>query len=247
MLAQFNGKEPWEDIPEGPLIAIADAMIEYIEKRPHTIYFILVRSIHGSQAFILPPLMLQDGELVSGWGQAFRTIPADVFSRIVALVCDGHQGLVYGAKRFGWLLQRCHFHLLARIAHNISFGPSGKNSSLGIKIQQLAHTILYKKEISLVNAALDEIRVIRKAITSSSLRTVLSGFLKHYEDYRTYLESPHYQLPSTSNTAEHLVGLVRDLQYRAHGFRTADSLFAWVNGFCKYRKSVTCRPKIQPN
>lgn len=247
MLTQFNEKGPWEVIPGGPLIAIADAMIEYIDKRPYTIYFILVRSIHGSQAFILPPLMLPGGELVSGWGQSFRGIPAEVFARIVALVCDGHQGLVCGSKRLGWLLQRCHFHLLARIAHNVSFGPSGKNRSLGIRIQKLVHVVLYNKEISLVHEALDEIKVIKKTITSRNFKTVLSGFLKHYDDYRTYLELPQFQLPSTSNTAEHLVGLVRDLQYRAHGFRTPDSLFAWVSGFCKYHKSVTCRPKIQPN
>lgn len=244
-LCCFNKQTMWPTIPDGSLIAVADAMIEYIEKRPYAIYFILVRPINGSQAFILPPLLLAGGE--SGWEKAFEEIPADIFDRIVALVCDGHNSLVYNAKRFGWLLQRCHFHLLARIAHNVSFGPLGKNRRLGIRIQKLAHIVLYKKEISLVDEALNEIKKIKEVITSRNFRSVLSGFIKHYKDYRTYLDFPLYRLPSTSNSAEHLVGLVRDFQYRARGFRTADSLFAWVSGYCKYRKSVTCRPKIQPN
>ena len=122
-----------------------------------------------------------------------------------------------------------------------------KNRRLGIRIQKLAHIVLYKKEISLVDEALDEIKKIKEVITSRNFRSVLSGFIKHYKDYRTYLEFPLHLLPSTSNSAEHLVGLIRDLQYRARGFRTPDSLFSWVSGFCKYQKSVTCRPKIQPN
>lgn len=247
ILTKFNEEEPWEVVPTGPLIAIADALIEYIEGYPYTVYFILVRSINGTQAVILPPFMLIEAERGFGWDQAFQRIPSDILNRIVALVCDGHAGLISAAHYFGWVVQRCHFHLLARIAHNASFGPLGKNRPLGIRIQKLVHIVLYAREMSDITLALDEIRLIKSSITSRTFRTVLSGFLKNYDDYRSYVQFPQYHLPATSNTAEHLVGLVRDLQYRAHGFRTPASLFAWINGYCKYQKTVTCRSKIQPN
>lgn len=247
ILQKFNEETPWPEIPEGPLVIVADALIEYIEKKKYAVYFILIRSIGNSQAFIFPPSMRAGGEVVLGWHEAFSSIPRSIFGRVRALVCDGHGGLVYLAKRHGLALQRCHFHLLARIAHNASTGPLGKNKGIGIKLKKLIEVVLYGKDQIAIYAAIEELKMIKKQITSPNFRTVISGFIKNFEDYRSYLNFPAYNLPTTSNTAEHLVGLVRDLQYRARGFRTPESLFSWITALCKYRRSVTCRAKIQPN
>lgn len=248
LLRKFNQNTPWPSVPEGNLIAVADGIIQFFGKEKYTIYFILVRSVSGSKAFILPPYLRKGSEVARGWHEAFSQIPNEVFVRIKALVCDGHGGLVYLAKGNQWVLQRCQFHLLARIAHNASFGPLGKNAGIGIRVRNLVEVVLYQENSSAIPIVIEALKIIKKEIHSRAFKTVISGFISHYEDYRSYLYFPQYNLPATSNTAESLNALIRNLQQRARGFKTPQSLFAWIVGFCKYRKFITCNPRIHtPN
>lgn len=246
ILRVFNEKTPWHPVPDGPLIAIVDGLVEYFNGKKYTLYLILLRSVSGQKAVILPPYLKIGTESGCGWHEALIQLPKEAHERIIALVCDGHTGLISVAKGFGWVVQRCHFHLLARIEHCMSFGPRGKNIKLAIKLRKLVQSVLYRNESEALNG-LNQLAAIKPTITSPAFRTVISGLLKHYRDYRQYLEFPLYYLPTTSNSAEHLVGLIRDLQYRARGFRTPKSFMSWGTGFCKYQKTITCRPKIQPN
>lgn len=246
ILHVFNEKTSWHPIPDGPLIAIVDGLVEYFNGEKYTLYLILLRSVSGYQAVILPPYLSICTESGREWNEALMRLPSEVHKRIIALVCDGHTGLISVAKGFGWVVQRCHFHLLARIEHCVSFGHLGKNRKLGIKLKKLAQYVLYCSKTKALYA-LEQLATIKPTINSSAFRTVISGFIQNYRDYRQYLEFPLYCLPTTSNSAEHLVGLIRNLQYRARGFRTPISFMAWVTGFCKYKKIITCRPKIQPN
>lgn len=246
ILRVFNEKTPWHPVPDGPLIAIADGLIEYFDGKIHTLYLILLRSVSGTQAVILPPYLKVGTESDTGWEEAFLRLPEEAHEQIIALVCDGRTGLIGVARSFGWIVQRCHFHLLARIQHCMSFGSRGKNIKLALRLRKLVQRVLYRKDHEIVDA-LNQLAVIKPTITSPAFRSVISGFIKNYRDYRQYLEFPLYHLPTTSNSAEHLVGLIRDLQYRARGFRTPTSFIAWATGLCKNKKTITCRHKIQPN
>lgn len=247
ILQKFNVETSWPKIPDGQLIVVADGLIEHFENKKYAVYFILIRSIYDSKAYIFPPYMRAEGEVVLGWKEAFAKLPDEVLNRICALVCDGHTGLVYLAKAHGWGLQRCHFHLIYNIGHLSSFGPLNQTNSRGLRIKNLVQVVLSHKNPEAISLALRALQKIKDGITSRAFKTVISGFLKHYEDYRTYLNYPQYFLPTTSNSAEFLNSQIRDLQYRARGFRTPKSFFAWIIGFCKYRKFVTCRSKNQPN
>ena len=247
LVRKFTSETSWISMPDGDLIVIADALIQYFGKQKYTIYFILFRSVCDHKAYIFTPFMRKGCETVVGWHEAFAQIPNDVIERIKALVCDGHGGLIYLAKNRDWKLQRCHFHLLARIGHYASFGRLNRTKNIGKRVKNLANIVLYKNNSVAVSLALAALKELMMKITSRGLKAVISGFLRHYEDFRTYLKFPKYNLPATSNSAEHLVGLVRGLQYRARGFRTPSSLFMWITAICKYKKHVTCRGKIQPN
>jgi len=245
VLEKFNTDTQWPKIPDGPLIVVADGLIEYFGNQKYAIYFILIRSTSSSKACIFPPYMSIGGE--TDWDMAFAQIPDDISKRICALVCDGNSLLVTLAKRHQWKLQRCHFHLLYRISHCASFGVLNKTNGIGLRIKNLVHVVIYSKNPEAIVLALKSLQDIYQTITSRSFKTVVSGFLKNYEDYRTYLNYPEYYLPTTSNSAEVLNSQIRDMQYRARGFRTPKSLALWITGFCKYKKFVTCRGKIQPN
>lgn len=247
LLKKFNQETPWSPIPDGPIIIITDGLIQFFGKEKYTIYFILVRSTTDSKAFILPPYMRVGGETVKGWYEAFQTIPNDVSIRIKAIVCDGHQGLICLAKDNNWVLQRCQFHLLARVAHNASLGSLRRNNGIGIRVKNLMEVVLYSKDANAIFLAIVALKKIKMTITSRSFKSVVSGFISNYEDYRSYLNFREYNLPTTSNTAESLNALLRNLQYRARGFRTPSSLMSWIIGFCKYKKTIACNSKITPN
>lgn len=245
-LKVFNEKTSWHSVSDGPLIAVVDGLVEYFNGKKYTLYLILLRSVSSDKAVILPPYLKVGTESGCGWREALLRLPHEMHERIIALVCDGHTGLIAVAKGFGWVVQRCHFHLLLRIERCMSLGSRGKNVKLAIRLKKLAQCILYRNDCEVLDA-LHQLATIKPTITSPAFRTVISGLLSHYRDYRRYLEFPLYCLPTTSNSAEHLIGLIRGLQYRARGFRTPTSFMAWVTGFCKHQKIITCRPKIQPN
>lgn len=244
-LKSFNEETPWPCVPKGELIAITDAMIEYIEGIPYVVYFILLRPLTSNKAIIMPFFVTKgSGEGYAGWQGAFNQVPAETRACIRALVCDGIMALFRIARDEGWVLQRCQFHLLARIEHNASTGRFGKNRKRGRRLIKLANIILFTKNEAVLQEAIQEIKRILIDINSRSFRTVLFGFIKHHQDFRSYLNYPKYNLPTTSNSAEHMISRIRKLQFRAHGFRTIKSLSSWIEGYIKFTKIITCNPKI---
>lgn len=248
-LQSFNEKTPWPCVPGGKLVAIADAMIEYIEGIPHVIYFIFLRSVASNKAVIMPFFVTKwIGEGYEGWKGAFKQIPSQTRVRICALVCDGVMALLKLSREEGWVLQRCQFHLLARIEHCCSSGRFGKKTQRSRRLIKLARTVFSTRDETVLQKALQEIMDIRSTLSARLFRSVLLGFIKHHEDFRAYLNHPKYRLPGTSNSAEYMIGRIRNLQFRAHGFRTIESLSSWIEANSKFAKTITCNPKIHtPN
>lgn len=243
----FLLREQYAPAPSGDLIMVADAVIELIKGKWLTTHLILLRSVSGDKAVILPPLFRRGTETYKGWSEAFKTIPETTQVRIKALVCDGHVGLVERAKERGWVLGRCHFHLLARIQSRRSLSFIARNKKEATVIFLNVRTILYDRNERKVLDALNVIEEIGWISNSSTIRTTLSGFVKHYEDYRTYLKYPELHLPTTNNTAESLASLISGLKYKLKGFKTEDSLKNWVSALLKFKKKIKCNGFHQPS
>lgn len=246
-LEVFIQKEKWAEIPSGQLIAIADAMVQRINRRVFTVYFILLKDNLSNKAVIAPPVLLTGSEDSFGWMKAFSSLPGDSQSRIVSLVCDGRTALVYLAQKSGWLVQRCHFHLRARISNYSSSFYLARHPEIGQKVNGLVTIVLTNKQQKEVDGALDKLGSYRISLFSVGLRKVISGFVKNYTDYRTYLNYPELNLPTTTNSVESLIGTVREVQHRARGFSSVTSLEKWIISVLKYRKYQTCNGKYQPN
>lgn len=243
----FLLREAYAPVPPGDLIMVADAVIEFIRGRWITTYLMLLRSVSGDTAIILPPFFRRGTEVYMGWSEAFETIPKTAQIRIKALVCDGHVGLVGEAKERTWVLGRCHFHLLARIQSRRSLSFIARNKDEAAKIFLNVRTVLYSGDEKKILAALNVIEEIGWISKSPTIRTTLSGFVKHYEDYRTYLQYPDLHLPTTNNTAESLASLIGDLKYKLKGFKTEASLKSWITALIKFRKKMKCNGYYQPN
>ena len=239
---------PWPDLPEhGALIAIADALVKYIENEWHTWYFILVRRPVDDHAAILPSYHRKGTETVAGWRAAFDKVDPAIRSRIMALVCDGHRGLRYEARWQGWLLQRCHFHLIARIQSRRSKWRTSQHWKEGNHIFGLVKRILTEPDSASLRFAIEELEEIGWTNRSPEIRRILSGFVNNHSEFRTYLEHCSLRLPITSNTAESLIGLVEDVSRRARGFKLIDTFNEWVACVIKTRKTIRCLPPKSTN
>lgn len=229
------------------LLLIADAIWHRIRGEKYTIYCMFLRSKYGVDAVIVPPQLRTGHEDAAGWQWALGALPPVVKMRIRALVCDGGTGVVSLAHRNGWLLQRCHFHLLSAVQNYLTTGPRSKNRPFAQRVMRDVQRVLIASSESAVRDSLARLATIRAETRSRGVRRVLGGFLLHWREYRTYLVHPEWSLPTTSNTAESFIQCVRDLMYRCRGFRTEEKLIAWLTALAVHKKTIRCNGKNQPN
>lgn len=244
---EFNKKQVWHPVPDGPLILIADAIVKYRKGSWHTWFFMFLRAVESEDAIILPPYYAGGREVCSEWCSALETIHPDTLKRVKALVSDGHRGLMSFALWHDWLVQRCHIHLIMAIQARRSRWSMGRKRSEGEEIFMLTNCVLKNPCREEARRALSRIEEIGWTSKSKMLKKVLQGFVTSAEDYRTYLNHPELNLPTTSNTAESLNALVDDFCSRARGFRTVASLNAWIIALCKERGTIKCRGKYPQN
>lgn len=111
----------------------------------------------------------------------------------------------------------------------------------GKRIYELVKTVLTAPDEQILAPVINELEEISWTSNSPGIRTVLGGFVNHYQDYRTYLTRSDLRLPTTNNTAETLVGLIEELSRRGRGFRTVQTFNKWIAAIIKIRKTVRCR------
>lgn len=141
-LEQILKHVPPPSIPDGELIAIIDGWHFYLKGEKHIVYLILLRSVADNIAVITEPLVFPGQEKVGQWKQAFDEIPIETRKRIKAVVSDGVTGIENFAVRQGWVMQRCHFHLIATLQKLRGKRPSTTNKTLREEIYQMVRLIL---------------------------------------------------------------------------------------------------------
>lgn len=235
----FIRHTPWPDIPEGPLILVADAVLELVERRWRTVHLLLVRPVAGVEATILPPHIMCGTETPAGWRAAIATVPESAKTRIRAVVCDGHNGLVLEARAHHWILQRCHFHLIARLQMRLSRRVP-RNRRRAQAIFSNLHTVLESEDSRAVRRSLSALDAWRKDAASNEVRRILAGFLTNHRDYRSYLTYPELRLPTTNNTAESLGSTIADLKQRLRGFPTMRSFEGWITALLRFKRNIAC-------
>jgi len=239
---------PIPRMPHGPLIAVIDGWWVSCAGQPFTLYIVLLRPVAGQHATVMEPLLLPGRESEEGWAQALAALPLKAQHQIVAVVCDGAVVLWPLIRSRGWLLQRCHFHLLASIRNYISAGWRSRKRNLGKSIFNTVQTTLRTNAPDeLVVLRLRLLRLIRQ-VKNWKLRSRLNGFLRNLEDHHTYLRHPELHIPTTTNAAECVCGLVSDTIHRTRGFSTPESLHRWITVQIRLMKPVRCNGfNYQPN
>lgn len=229
------------------LIAVADAIWYRVRGERYTIYVILLRGVDTHEAVICPPIIIKGHEGVDGWQKAFEAVPKHLKNRILALISDGAGSLLSIIKPKGWIIQRCHFHMIASVQNYLTIGPRSVNQTYALEVMRLVQQVLQCHDQRKLNKLVQKVEVIRNQSKSRGLRRVLGGLMKDLSDFHAYLKFPRLNLPTTSNTAESFIQCIRDLMYRCRGFRSLPSLQTWLMGIAIFKKTVRCNGKNQPN
>lgn len=243
-------KQWFPEIPNSELILLVDGLWVLSEKRKrHIVYLMAVRPINGEKAILLPPILLPGGEIGRKWEMVLGTIPQEVSSRIVALVCDGITGLQNSSRRRNWIVQRCNFHCIKVIRKfrgrvNSTIKNKELREDLYQSIRQ-AMVVPYGENYDMIISHIKEL--LSNANCPKCFRGYGNDFLRHREEFRSYIRHPQYNLPFTNSAMENLCGSARNLLRRSRGFKTKKSLEDWISVFIKMKKEITCNGKNPPS
>lgn len=227
-------------ISGGPLILVSDALWFQFNGKRWTLYLAVTRPTNDNKAVILEPMFLLGRENFKDWKKFFDAIPKNIQSRIKAVVSDGFRGIDRIAAEHNWILQRCHFHLIAQLQVNRGYWKKLFDSPMREEIYQTVTKLLVARNSKQI---LEEhlISLIEKPNCPRRLKIIASEFLRHLDQFRNYLTYPDLKLPATTNSVESLNKIIRS---RCKHLRTPESLMLRIRVLLKIRKTMTCNPKI---
>ena len=241
-LARFVARPCSRQIPEGPLVLLADGMRFQFAGKPWVLYLTALKSCASASALFLDPLLLPGREGASRWLQAFAAIPNGAKSRISGLVVDNFNGMRKIARQQRWVLQLCQFHLI----HKLQFHRRGRYRALkGGKVREELYWLI-RKALELPPGV--ELASVLGELSDRShgrcgtrrLEAVVREFLLSLDDYRAYQAHPRLGLPTTTNVMESMGGLIRDLFRRSRAASNPKSLLQWATALIRLRPTLVC-------
>lgn len=231
--------------PRGALLLIIDGLWFTFKGKKWTLYCLALRSVKSSRAHILPPILCSGKESAWQWQALIATLPWAVRKRVQALISDHFTGVETIADKEGWLLQLCHFHLISYLYTIL--GGRKKTVQWRKGRRQAYHAV----RALLIEPDERKSAKIRKRIEvlmndpecPRRWKMRLREFLRCTHLYRTYLNHPELNLPTTTNAMENLNSRLRALTQRSRGFRTPQALERWVNAYAYFHPEVKCNGK----
>jgi hypothetical protein len=241
-LRRFVARPSPQPIPAGPLVLLADGLWFEFDQRPWVLYLTALKPCAANVAVFLDPLLLPGKEGASRWQQALAALPPGVTSHIRALVVDNLPGMHKLARRHGWVLQLCHFHLLLKLQalrRRVRYALQG-----GAVREEIHH--LVRGALTLPDGARLRRVVARLGRLSHTdcgtirTQTMVREFLQGLSYYRAYRAHPELGLPHTTNTMESMGRLLRELFRSSRAGSNPDSVLLWATALVRLRPRLTC-------
>lgn len=210
------------------------------------LYLFLLKKKDGT-AYVLDPVMVQGKESLAHWQRALRTIPSHLKKHIRVVVSDNFRSSVVVARKAKWLHQLCHFHLIAELRRK-----RGQRKKKTISAQALREEIYQSiRAVLCVHSQKEVARLIKRlrilaedASCPVRLSFTVREFVRRHSLYRTYLDHPEYDIPTTTNAVESFNKLIRK---HTRYLRTPRAVQLWATVFVRRRKTIACNGAHQPN
>jgi hypothetical protein len=221
------------------LILIIDAEWQYFKGELWTMYFLSAKSTNSQTVTIFDPAIRRGRENSTTWNEIINQLPPDIKKRVIALVSDGIRGIETISSTNGWITQRCHFHILSMLQ-----GMRGKRAlTPGRLIRdkiycsvKLALTTRSKRKL---NALCRRLAILAKdAGCPTRMRFTVRGFLKQLAGFRSYLEYPEFNLPTTINVMESINSFARE---KTKTLNSPKSWHRWAIACIRFKSKFTCK------
>lgn len=233
-------------VPPGPLVLMADAVWFRFDRRRWTLYLLAAKPLGTATAIVRDPLLLPGKEALAGWRAAVTRLVPDEQHRVVAFVSDGFPGSQTLAQRAGWVQQRCHFHLIAKLQ-----ARRGRRKRLPgwqrreAIYQTIREALETRSRVRLGQLCRRLRRLAGHPACPARLRMTTVDFLRERHAFRAFLEHPELELPTTTNALE---AMAKILRARLRPLKTPASLQCWATALIRLRPRVTCHSHgFQPN
>jgi len=228
--------------PVGHYALLGDGLYFKFKRREWVMYLMAVKPTHSSKAHFLDPVLLEGRECYERWTQAVATIPPKVKRYIRAFVSDGFRGSQFLSEQNHWLHQRCHFHLLAALVRGKGRRRYRvRGSRVRDRMLEATKILLSSREADTLTHARRTIRtLVKNPLCPPYIRKQAAEFLEREQDFRTYLDYPKLNLPTTTSAMESAGNLVRQAASTA---RTSKSVLLRATTSLRLRKSITCNGK----
>lgn len=227
--------------PRGRLILVIDALWYLFGGKRWTLYLMTVRPVERDQAVIMEPILCPGRENYDDWQAAIASLPAATRQRTIALVSDGFRGSDRIARDNGWIMQRCHFHLIAQLQVNRGHWKQLRDSTEREAMYQAIRNVLAARPEKLKRCVRHLAILLGKNNCPKRLGMIGREFLRRLDQFRAYQNFPDLRLPHTTNSIESFNNIIRS---RCRHLRTPTSLLLRTKVIIRMRKTITCKPKI---
>lgn len=225
--------------PKTSAILIVDAEWHFFDGKCYTAYLMSLKDCRQNYATMLDPVILEGKESASTWIKLVDNLPDEIKSHILAFVSDGLRGIERIPRKYNWVHQRCHFHLLSSLQKRRGKRKSTKGRETRDAIYCLTERMLRTKPGRKLNALKKEL--LAYSVTNDCPRAMqmnVNDFLRHIDDYLAYLKYPELGLPRTTNVMESENSRLRA---RAMRINTPRAWNNWLTALVRSKSKYTCR------
>ena len=231
----------------GPkLILIIDALWQYFNGQLWTLYCLAIKPTGGSKVVILDPVLRLGKENSATWKDIIYNLPPGVKNRIVAIVSDGIRGIETVAQANNWIIQRCHFHLLSWLQKMRGKRISTPGRMVREEIYSTVKSALAETSEHQLGIFFKRLAILAEhPLCPKKMKMATREFLRRAREFRSYLEYPELNLPTTVNVMESVNSIIRKK------VKTINSPHAWCNwstATIRFKSKFNCKgTNYQPN
>lgn len=238
-LAWFLAHSAAAPVPPGAVILLGDALWLRFGRARWTLYLLAAKPRTTPTAIVLDPLLLPGREAQSGWLRAVAQLPAPLRQRVKAFVSDGFPGSNTLARGYGWVHQRCHFHLIAKLQARRGRRTRMRGWQGREAIYQAAREALRTRSPARLRQLRRELRALAhdQPYCPARLRMTVADLLAELPAFRAYQAHPALHLPTTTNALE---AMAKILRARLRPLRTPEAVQRWATALIRLRPYVTC-------
>jgi hypothetical protein len=221
------------------LILIIDAQWQYFSGKLWTLYILSVKSTNSVTVDIFDPVLIPGKENAASWNAVIDNLPGSVKKRVIALVSDGIRGIETIADNNGWIIQRCHFHLLSILQKMRGKRASTPGRLIREEIYQLSRLALTEKSDRRLNSVCRRLaKLAHSGECPKRMKMIIRDFLRRLVEFRNYLDHPELNLPTTVNVMESINSRIRK---NARTVNTPEAWRKWAIICVRFKSKFTCK------